>query len=114
MGVIAARKRRRLDQDRDPAETREWLDALDSVEAFEGSMFQINAAARLPLKVVHGVKTGTHHRSRRDRYGHFERGCTRLRSLFHLGDNVKAGVQGKRHSSSRSRRTSSLAESFET
>jgi pyruvate dehydrogenase E1 component len=25
-----------LDQDRDPAETREWLDALDSVEAFEG------------------------------------------------------------------------------
>jgi pyruvate dehydrogenase E1 component len=25
-----------LDQDRDPTETREWLDALDSVEAFEG------------------------------------------------------------------------------
>ena len=25
-----------MDQDRDPAETREWLDALDSVEAFEG------------------------------------------------------------------------------
>jgi len=25
-----------LDQDRDPIETREWLDALDSVEAFEG------------------------------------------------------------------------------
>jgi pyruvate dehydrogenase E1 component len=25
-----------LDHDRDPAETREWLDALDSVEAFEG------------------------------------------------------------------------------
>jgi len=25
-----------LDQDRDPAETREWLDALDSVDAFEG------------------------------------------------------------------------------
>jgi pyruvate dehydrogenase E1 component len=25
-----------VDQDRDPAETREWLDALDSVEAFEG------------------------------------------------------------------------------
>jgi pyruvate dehydrogenase E1 component len=25
-----------LDQDRDPVETREWLDALDSVEAFEG------------------------------------------------------------------------------
>jgi hypothetical protein len=25
-----------LDQDRDPAETREWLDALDSVEDFEG------------------------------------------------------------------------------
>ena len=25
-----------LNQDRDPAETREWLDALDSVEAFEG------------------------------------------------------------------------------
>jgi pyruvate dehydrogenase E1 component len=25
-----------LDQDRDPSETREWLDALDSVEAFEG------------------------------------------------------------------------------
>jgi pyruvate dehydrogenase complex dehydrogenase (E1) component len=47
-----------LDQDRDPAETREWLDALDSVEAFEGSMIQINAAARLPLKVVHGVKNG--------------------------------------------------------
>ena len=25
-----------MNQDRDPAETREWLDALDSVEAFEG------------------------------------------------------------------------------
>ena len=25
-----------MDQDRDPSETREWLDALDSVEAFEG------------------------------------------------------------------------------
>ena len=25
-----------MDQDRDPAETREWLDALNSVEAFEG------------------------------------------------------------------------------
>ncbi|MFL5256922.1 MAG: pyruvate dehydrogenase (acetyl-transferring), homodimeric type [Rhodopila sp.] len=25
-----------MDQDRDPTETREWLDALDSVEAFEG------------------------------------------------------------------------------
>lgn len=25
-----------MDSDRDPAETREWLDALDSVEAFEG------------------------------------------------------------------------------
>ena len=25
-----------MDHDRDPAETREWLDALDSVEAFEG------------------------------------------------------------------------------
>ena len=25
-----------MDQDRDPAETREWLDALDSVDAFEG------------------------------------------------------------------------------
>ena len=25
-----------MDQDRDPIETREWLDALDSVEAFEG------------------------------------------------------------------------------
>ena len=25
-----------MDQDRDPAETREWLDALDSVETFEG------------------------------------------------------------------------------
>jgi pyruvate dehydrogenase E1 component len=25
-----------LDQDRDPAEMREWLDALDSVESFEG------------------------------------------------------------------------------
>ena len=29
-------KEKTLDQDRDPAETREWLDALDSVEAFEG------------------------------------------------------------------------------
>src|SRR5882724_7842435 len=28
--------RETLDQDRDPTETREWLDALDSVEAFEG------------------------------------------------------------------------------
>ena len=25
-----------MDQDSDPTETREWLDALDSVEAFEG------------------------------------------------------------------------------
>src|ERR1035437_5605285 len=33
----ASRKgREALDQDRDPTETREWLDALDSVEAFEG------------------------------------------------------------------------------
>src|SRR5450759_4077061 len=33
----ASRKgRETLDQDRDPTETREWLDALDSVEAFEG------------------------------------------------------------------------------
>src|SRR6476646_2147407 len=29
-------KEKTLDQDRDPAETREWLDALDSVETFEG------------------------------------------------------------------------------
>jgi hypothetical protein len=56
-------------------------------------MIQINAAARLPPKMAHGIKTAFHHRSGRDRDDRSQRGYTRLRPIFRLGNTMKARVR---------------------
>jgi hypothetical protein len=56
-------------------------------------MIQINAAARLPPKMAHGIKTAFHHRSGRDREERSQRGCTGLRPIFHLSNTMKARVR---------------------
>jgi hypothetical protein len=56
-------------------------------------MIQINAAARLPPKMAHGIKTAFHHRSGCDRDDSSQRGCTRLRPVFNLGNTMNAGVR---------------------
>jgi hypothetical protein len=55
-------------------------------------MIQINAIARLPKKLAHG-KTAINHRRGRDCDYRSQRGCTRLRLVFHLGGTMKTGVR---------------------
>jgi hypothetical protein len=58
------------------------------------TMIQINAAARLPPKMAHAIKTTAfHHRSGRDRDDRSQRGYTRLRPVFHLDRTMKARVR---------------------
>jgi hypothetical protein len=47
--------------------------------------------------MAHGIspKADFHHRSSRDRDGHFERGSGRLRSDFQFGGIVKAGTDNE-------------------
>lgn len=47
-------------------------------------LIQINAAARLPPRVVHGIKTDFQHRGCRDRHHRSQRGCARRRPVVRL------------------------------
>ena len=51
----------------------------------QNGMIQINAAARLPPKVAHGIKTAFHHRSGRARDYRCQRGYNRPRPVLHVG-----------------------------
>ena len=55
-------------------------------------LIQINAAARLPPRVVHGIKTDFQYRGCRDRHHRSQRGCARRRPVVRL---VNAGCAGR-------------------
>jgi len=61
--------------------SRAWLQ--DGV--LPGRMIQINTAAQLSQKVLHGIKTAFHHRTGCDCGYRSQRGRTRLRRVRHLG-----------------------------
>jgi hypothetical protein len=65
-------------------------------------MIQINAAARPPPKMAHGIKTNYQHRSCRDRHGRSQRGCARRRPVVRFV-NASGSIQKKREHHKRQR-----------